>query len=60
MPGRRKLNGRGPNKRPKNINGVPLTREEWALFAAIQDKLDCTAGYLTARALRQWMDGREL
>lgn len=52
MPGKRKLNGIGPDTRPKTINSVTLTKEEWAEIDRLMDELDATKGYVAAMLIR--------
>jgi len=59
MPRRRTNNGMGPGKVTKTLNKVPMTKEEAAKFAALQDKMDATAGCIAGWALHEWLKWRE-
>ena len=59
MPTKRKHNGAGPGVVMKTINNVPMTKEEAAKFAALQDKMDATAGCIAGWALHEWLKWRE-
>lgn len=58
MPGKRKLNGVGPDTRPKTINCVTLTPEEWLEVDRLMDELDATKGYVAATLIRDGLKRR--